>query len=170
MKKLLLLISISALLPALGCTYAISRDVARNADASLTFEAISREPETYQGKLVILGGMIVRTTALNQGTLIEVSQKPLDYWGKPRRTTATGGTFLIVYPAALAPLRYAPGREITVAGQIEGTRSKTLGDAEYGYPILLSKELKLWPLERPPLSRPDYLDPLYDPYTSPRQY
>ena len=106
--------------------------------------------------------------------MIEVTQKLLDYWGKPRRTDATGGKFLIYYPAHLDPLVYAPEREITVAAEVEGTRSKALGDVEYAYPVVRSKELKLWPRERSPQYRPDYMDPLlYDrnnPGNSMRQY
>ena len=157
-----------------GCSYAISPDLARQADKTIPFGALERDPETYKGKLVILGGIITRTTPLKQGTLIEVLQKPLDYWGKPRRTDTTGGKFLVHYAAYLDPLVYAPERELTVAGEVEGTRSEALGDIEYSYPLVLSRELKLWPRVRPPMLRPDYMDPLgYDrnnPGNSMRQY
>ncbi len=162
MKMLVLLMS--AALFAQGCTYAISSDLARQADKTLQFEAFQNDPESYKGKSIIFGGIIAQTTAVKQGTLIEVIQKPLDYWGEPRRTTASGGRFLILYSAYLDPLVYAPGRQVTVAAEVAGTRSKALGGIEYSYPVVLSKELKLWPRERPPQYRPDYLDPLrYDP-------
>jgi outer membrane lipoprotein len=162
MKRLAFLISI--VLSFQGCTYAISPELAGQADKTISFEALERNPDSYQGKLVILGGIITQTTPAKQGTLIEVVQKPLDYWGKPARTAATGGKFIVYSPAYVDPLVYAPEREITVAAEVEGTRSKALGDIESAYPVVRSKELKLWPREQKPAYRPDYMDPLrYDP-------
>jgi len=173
MKKIVLLMTIALFFQ--GCSYAISPDLAKRADKTIPFEMLERDPEPYKGKLVILGGIITRTTPVKQGTLIEVLQKPLDYWGKPRRTDTSGGKFLVYYSAYLDPLIYAPERELTVAAEVEGVRSKALGDVEYSYPVVLSKELKLWPQERQsPYNRPDYMDPLrYDPNNpgnSMRQY
>jgi outer membrane lipoprotein len=172
MKKIAFLISLSLFFQ--GCTYAISHDLAGRADKSIQFDSLERDPQPYAGKLVILGGIITQTTPAKQGTLIEVLQKPLDFWGKPRRTDESGGKFLVYYSAYLDPLVYAEGREITVAGEVEGPRSKELGTIEYSYPVVLSRELKLWPRERAHTPHPDYLDPLlYDPHNpgdSMRQY
>ncbi len=161
MNKLAMLAG--AILLMQSCTYAISPDLANRADKTIPFEAIEQDPDLYKGKILIVGGIISQTTSVKRGVLIEVLQKPLDYWGKPRRTTASGGSFLVYSPAPLDPLVYSAGREITVAGEVAGTRSKTLDDREYPYPILLSKELKLWPKEHQSWDRPQYLDPLYDP-------
>jgi outer membrane lipoprotein len=162
MKKTVFLISMALCFQ--GCTYAISPELAGRADKKTSFETLQNDPASFKGKLFILGGVIARTTPLKQGTLIEVVQKPLDWWGQPRRTNTSGGVFLVIYPAYLDPLVYVEGREVTVAAEIEGTRSKTLGDREYDALVVTSKELKLWPRERPPQYRPDYMDPLlYDP-------
>ncbi len=162
MKRLLFLIS--ALLFLHGCTYAISPQLSRQADKTIPFDSLERDPRPYKGKIVILGGIIMQTTTLKEGTLIEVLQKPLDYWGKPRRTDTSGGKFLVYYSTYLDPLVYAPEREITVAAEIESERSKAFADIDSGSLLLLSRELKLWPKERPPFYRPDFMDPLqYDP-------
>ncbi len=87
---------------------------------------------------------------MNQGTLIEVTQKPLDYWGKPERTKRTGGRFLVFHPGWLNTMAYAPGVDITIAGEVLGTSSPMIGGKQYDYPIVLAKELKLW--EREPRS------------------
>ena len=39
--------------------------------------------------LIILGGTIAKTSNINQATLIEVIQKPLDHWGKPMTAKRT---------------------------------------------------------------------------------
>ena len=163
MKKTVFLMSIALFFQ--GCSYAISPDLSNRADKTIPFESLERDPEPYKGKLIILGGIITQTTPVKHGTLIEVLQKPLDYWGKPRRTDTSGGKFLVYYSAYLDPLVYAPERELTVAAEVEGFHSKALGDTEYSSPVVLSKELKLWPQERQSTySRPDYMDPLrYNP-------
>ncbi len=87
-------------------------------------------------KIILLGGTITQTSNSKEGTVIEVIQKPLDYWGKPKRTDRTGGRFLVLSPAYLNAMIFAPGREITVAAEVEGTRSKALGEMEYSYPVV----------------------------------
>ena len=57
MNILIILIGGMALLLQ-GCSYAISPDVSRTADRSITFEQIQADPSSLQGKIVILGGLI----------------------------------------------------------------------------------------------------------------
>jgi outer membrane lipoprotein len=166
MKKLAIVFGISLLIQ--GCTYAISPEMANQADKTLTFRQLQADPDTFKGKIIILGGIIAQTSNTQQGTVIEVVEKPLDYWGKPKRTNNTGGRFLVMHVGDLDPIIYAVGREITVAGEIEGTRSKALEEIEYNYPVIVSKELKLWEREHQSWDRPQWIDPLYDPYSPSR--
>jgi outer membrane lipoprotein len=160
MKRIAYVIGIALVLQ--GCVYAISSELSRKADKTISFDKLQADPDAHKGKLLILGGIIAQTTAIKQGTLIEVDQQKLDYWGKPERTKRTGGRFLVFYPGYLDALVYYPGRDITVAGEVQGTRSTALGDRQYDYPIILSKELKLWPRVRESLEKPQWIDPLYD--------
>lgn len=152
-----------------GCSYAISSSVADRADKSITFDQLRTDPDRYKGKVVILGGTVAEITNLKQGSLITVDQKPLDFWGKPTRTSRTGGRFLIYFSRQVDSLTYSPGRELTVAGDVAGTSLKALGDKEYDHPILVSKELRLVPREQKrPDTQPQWGDPLYDPQRQPR--
>jgi outer membrane lipoprotein len=160
MKKVAYVIGVALILQ--GCTYAISPDLAKQADKTISFDKLLVDPDEYKGKLLILGGIITQTTSIKQGTLIEVDQQRLDYWGKPQRTKKTGGRFLVFYPGYLDAYVYSPGRDITVAGEVQGTRSPALGDKQYDYPIILSKELKLWPRVHESAAKPQWIDPLYD--------
>lgn len=168
MNKMIFMMGAALLLQS--CTYAISPDLSKKADSTISFDQLQTDPELYKGTLVILGGTIALSNNIKDGTLIEVSQAPLDHWGKPMTRKQPAGRFIVLYTGYLDVLVYGPGRDITVAGVIEGIRRKGLGDATNSYPVILSKELKLWPKERQSWSRPQYLDPLYDPYSSPRQY
>ncbi len=147
-----------------GCTYAISPSVADQADRSIAFASLMHEAARYTGKTVIVGGVIAATQHTPQGTLIEVVQKELDYWGKPRRTDKSGGRFLLRHPGLLDSLVYAPGRELTAGAEVLGSYAQSLGPESARYPLLRSRELKLWEAERQSWSKPQWMDPLYDPY------
>jgi outer membrane lipoprotein len=166
MKNIILAISLALFFQ--GCTYAISREYTRQADRKTSFHEIEQDPEIYKGKLVIIGGTIAQVTSTDHGTLLEVVERALDYWGRPERTTKTGGRFILSYPAHLNTLLYAPGREITVAAIVEGTEAAALVDQDLRVPLFLSKELKLWEDQRKARSGPQWFDPLDDPNRSVR--
>ena len=161
MKKLVVLCLFTLLLQ--GCTYAISRSMTAEADKTITFEMLQTDPDAFKGKIIILGGTISQINTTKKGTLIEVIQKPLDYWGKPKRTKRTEGSFLVLHPGYLNTMIFTPGREITVAAEVEGTRSKALGEMEFTYPLVLAKELKLWEVDRQTWYTPRWIDPLNSP-------
>ena len=153
-----------------GCSYAISPDVAHVADRTITFEKLVADPFSYKDKTVILGGLIVQTGKAKTGTRIEVLEKELDYWGRPRRMERTRGRFLVFQPRELDAHVFAPGREITVAGVVQGTEETSL-DGSAGVAVLINAiEIKLWPREKPGWDKPTYLDPLYDPSTPQGKY
>jgi len=145
-----------------GCSYAISPQIRDSADRSIPYEKLSADPHAYAGRTVILGGEIIDTRNTRSGTIIDVRQKELDLWGKPRRTNRSGGVFLVLHRAQLDPLIYAAGREITVAGEVTRADKAGTGQDLSGYLILRSRELKLWPSERLTSDKPQWLDPLYD--------
>ena len=152
-----------ALLLMLGCSYAISPQITDTADRSIPFAKMSVDPSDYAGKTVILGGEIIETRNIRSGTIIEIRQKELDVWGKPRRTKRSGGVFLVLHQAQLDPLIYAAGREITVAGEVLRPEKSGLAADLSGDLLLRSREMKLWPLERLTTDKPQWLDPLNDP-------
>jgi outer membrane lipoprotein len=160
MKKIIYTIGTALLLQ--GCTYAISPEFSRKADKTITFEMLQVDPDAYKGRLMILGGIIVQTTAIKQGTLIEIEQKRLDYWGKPERMKRTGGKFLAFHSGYLDPWVYSPGRDITVAGEVQGIQVPALGNKQFDYPIILTKEIKLWEPVGESWKKPQWIDPLYN--------
>jgi outer membrane lipoprotein len=162
MNNLFLLIVGTAMLLQ-GCSYAISPDVTRTADRTITFEKLQADPPSSKGKTVILGGVIAQTKNVKNGTFIEIVQKELDYWGKPLRTDRIGGRFIVHQPRYLDALVFAPGREITVAGEVTGTEETSIGGTAGAYVLINAREIKLWPREQQARDSPTWLDPLYDP-------
>jgi outer membrane lipoprotein len=170
MKRGVWLVAAAAALLLHGCTYAVSSKIARQADRSIAFADIEADPGAYQGALVILGGIVVAISNTEPTAVIEVLQKPLDYWGKPISTSRSGGRFIVLHHGYLDPMVYRPGQAITVAALIKGDPQAGLSNTDQRLPAVLSQELKRWPSQGQSRDRPRYLDPLYDPRTSPRDY
>lgn len=155
----------AAVLLLQGCSYAISPDIAHIADRTLTLARLQADPPAYRDKTVILGGTITRTKTGRNGTYVEVQEKELDYWGRPRRTDRTAGRFLLFQQRHLDVMVFAPGREITAAGVVTGAEEVLL-DGSSGVAVLINAiEIRLWPREKPGWDKPAYLDPLHDPST-----
>lgn len=129
-----------------GCASVISQDLLRQADQSVRFEDLRAEPERYEGKIVLLGGMIVSTKNQPTGTLLEIVQKPLDFEKRPSGGDTTYGRFLALHDGYLDPAIYAEGRDVTVAGPVIGRREQPLGEITYSYPLLQAQEIHLWPV------------------------
>ena len=128
-----------------GCAHVITKDLRAKADLSLTFAQVQQNPNLYKGKSVVWGGEIIETVNQKDGTTqIEVFQRPLGWRGEPKETLASEGRFLILADKYLDPYIFRRGRKITVAGEIQGEKIKPLGEMDYRYPLLLSKQIHLW--------------------------
>jgi len=141
----LILLSMLVLLLS-GCVHVISKDLRIKSDPSLTLSQVSRNPDTFKGKMILWGGEIIETTNQKGGTTqIEVFQKPLGWREEPKETVVSVGRFLILADEYLDPYIFRRGRKITVAGEIIGEKMKLLGEMDYRYPIVSSKQIYLWP-------------------------
>lgn len=126
-----------------GCGHVISHELRQQAEKGITPEVLFKDPDALKGKTVILGGIIVSSKNTNEGTYIEVLQKPLDYRGRPKVTDITYGRFLIFSESYLDTAVYSAGREIAVAGEILGRQIRPLGEIQYSYLLIKGKELHL---------------------------
>ena len=87
----------------------------------------------------MLRGDIVSIRKLTEGTLLEVLQKPLD------ATDQTERRFMALCERYLDPAVYSKGRQVPLAGRVLGTRTDTVGEIPYVYPLLACLEVYLWP-------------------------
>ena len=132
-----------------GCFHAVSRGVLKEVDKEITFSALLKEPTAYQGRVVLLGGVIVKTVNKQEGSLLEVYQTSVDREGRPTDTDRSEGRFLALYQGFLDSEIYSKGREVTIAGTVQGEKVQPLGEIEYRYPYLVIKEIHLWEEEKP---------------------
>jgi outer membrane lipoprotein len=126
-----------------GCA-PISKELRAQADRTLSFRQVFQNPEAYKDKIVIWGGEIIEAINQKDGTtLIVVLQRPLDWMQEPK-IQRSEGRFIILVEGYVDPYVFRRGRRITVAGEILGRKVMRLGELEYPYPLLRSKQIYLW--------------------------
>ena len=144
MKRIRLLIIILFIMN--GCAHVVSQDMREQVDKELSPAALFKTPEQHTGKTVILGGTIISAKNTDQGTYIEVLQKPLDYRGRPEDTDISYGRFIIYHQEYLDAAIYSTGKDITAAGTVLGTVLRPLGEIEYPYLLIMAREIHLFGL------------------------
>jgi outer membrane lipoprotein len=150
-----------------GCGHVISETVRRQVRAEVPFSELRADPEAYKDRTVILGGELLSTRNSQEGTLLEVLQRPLNSYERPLFTDRTDGRFMVLCTQYLDAAIYAKGREITVAGRVLGLRKGQIGEMEYSYPFISCLEIHLWPEPVPQQYEPYpwwYWDPFWAPW------
>ena len=140
----LLLVGIGLCILLSGCATVISKEIIRQANREISVGEVAESPDIYKGEVVIWGGEIVDAENRKEGTVLEVLEKPIDMTLRPKEVDQSSGRFLAVYDGYLDVAIYAPGREVTVAGEIRGERVLPLGEIEYAYPLITVNEIYLW--------------------------
>jgi len=130
-----------------GCAHVVPKEKRQLAEEIPAY-SLFKDPDSYKGRLIIIGGNIISAVNTEEGTYIEVLQKSLDYRGKPEETDISAGRFIIFYEGYLDTAIYSRGREITVFGKVIGKRIRTLGEILYPYLMIEGKELYLFELRR----------------------
>ncbi len=144
-----------------ACTPVISPQLMEQVDRNLTYASLAGRPDEAKGKIVLLGGTIVQTVPKPEETEIEVVQKQISSSGEPYLTDKSEGRYLVVVDRFLDPAIYRSGRDITVAGEVQGSAVRRLGEIDYRYPVIAASELYLW---KRPVSLPAYPYPYGYPY------
>jgi outer membrane lipoprotein len=132
----------------------------------------SRNLSIYIGRTVRWGGTVAAVENRPTETWLEVVARPLDNNGRPRTGDESLGRFMARVEGFLDPAVYAAGRQVTVAGTIEKTFSRRVGEYPYTYVVVKADTTKLWePLaQRPGYYRDPFYDPFYDPFWPHRIY
>lgn len=158
-KSFLLLIGIIGIF---SCA-PFSKNLMDQVDPTIPFREVQRDPDGFQGKMVLWGGVIVETLNRTNETVLKVRQTELDLEQRPQNTDRSQGRFIILYNGFLDPAIYKEGREISVVGEITGKEVLPLGNLRYTYPVVTAKEIRLWERQIPygPHYPPYYYDPFY---------
>ena len=135
---------------AAGCaTSVIPETLAPQIDQAVTFNQIVESPDSYRGKIVVLGGEILKAKALKGGTQLEILQLPLDSDQEPvTDRMESKGRFLALQKEFLDPATIAEGTRVTVIGEVTGSTVDKMDEADYRFPTLDVKHLHRWDAKR----------------------
>lgn len=130
----------------------IPPDLKEKVDWSISFLQLKASPPSYQGRLLVLGGMVLNVKPLKQdGTRIEVLQLPLDNEYEPlNRLTNSSGRFVAFHNDFIDPATIPVGTGITVVGEVTGATNLQIDDVDYTYPTLNIKSMTVW-VPKPPV-------------------
>lgn len=120
-------------------------ELEKQIDTSVAFADLHAAPGNYVGRVIMVGGVVIRAKRTKDQTEIEVLQLPTEAGGPS--TTArlrSEGRFLAVREEFLDPASVPPGTPITVIGVVRGSTTRPLDESEYVYPVLDIKHLIDW--------------------------
>lgn len=126
------------------------------AEHRITPQQATNNIAQVQNKTIAWGGIIVAARNLANQTQMEVLSYPLDEYGRPEREAKAGGRFIALHPGYLELANYAEGRLVTMTGTVNETRSGSVGEAHYVYPVLAIKTLFLWPTPEEETTKPQF--------------
>ncbi len=154
-------ICVMLLSSATGCAsrayQVVPRDLESQVDRTIAFNELKESPDSYQGRVVVLGGEVLSAKRLKNGTRIEVLQLPLSDSQDPVYSrTASQGRFMAIQKEFLDPAKLPAGTRVTITGEVTGSTTQPIDEAQYTYPVLDVKNLMVWPDIEPYRARPYY--------------
>src|SRR5581483_5179351 len=145
MNRWLLVLLVSLTLAACSSTRAIPKEYDSQIDRSVSFAEVRQAPETYQGRLVALGGQVLSASRLKEGTRLEVLELPLDSKERPSPDRMQSrGRFYAISREPIDPATMVPGMPITIVGEITGSQVGKLDEADYRYPTVEIRHVHVW--------------------------
>ncbi|MBS0431768.1 MAG: Slp family lipoprotein [Proteobacteria bacterium] len=119
-----------------------------------------------QGSRVRWGGRIIDTEPRQAQTCFFVLAQTLDGQSRPNRDEQSSGRFVACKDGFYDPEVYAKGRDLTVAGTLDGSMTRKVGQYDYNYPLVHADVVYLW-AKRPAYNPQPFYSPFYDPFWGP---
>lgn len=150
----------------MGCASVIPGEIRKELNLGLKLEDVRSGPDSSRGEKVLWGGVIASSKNEASQTVIEVVQVPLGSYDRPGDIDNSKGRFIVEHRGFLDTAIYVEGREITVAGEMMGTREGKIDEMDYTFPLLKSIKIHLWEKkeEMEYVPSPFFCDPFYYPY------
>lgn len=108
-------------------------------------QAVARAPERYGDARVVWGGRVLEVRNGAAASEIVVLAYPLDGSQRPQPDQSSEGRFVVALPGYVESLDYPPGRYVSVAGRLAGTRVEPVDAHDYRYPEVAADAVHLWP-------------------------
>lgn len=135
------------LLPWAGCASSdvVPESLEPQIDKSLTFDQVVASPDSFRGRMFVVGGEVLKARRLKDGTQIEILQLPLDGDQRPvSQRSESQGRLLAMDPLSTDPATLPDGTPVTMVAEVTGVTTDRLDEAEYRYPTMAVKHLYVW--------------------------
>lgn len=139
-----------------GCAHVMSEENLKLVDTTITYGDLSRNPDVFVGKTVLVGGIIAGVRSSGDVAMLEVSQLELFNNEVPDEDSKSGGRFLAISTELIDPVIYRPGKLVTIIGEVKGRKVQKIDGVDYPYPLISAKELRLF---RASEQGPDHRNP-----------
>src|SRR2546428_2244215 len=142
--------------------YQLPPDLQRQVEQRVSFANVKADPAAYKGRIILLGGEVLKAKRLVDRTRLEILHLPLNEFNEPvMNRTASQGRYLAFQKEFLDPATVPPGTRITLAGEVTGTTEGDLDDMKYSYVTLDIRHLQIWPQTPMPYARGSPSTPFY---------
>lgn len=159
--------AIAAAVLVAGCaTYPLPPELRDPPTPDLSIAEVRAAPVQHAGQVVRWGGKILEVRNRPQVTEIEVLATTLGEDGVPQAGGGALGRFIGEIPGFLDPAEYPKDRQITVTGHVTGSRTRSVGDYPYSYPVVAVTHYRIWapPVPDPYWHRHPYVGPPFFPW------
>ncbi len=150
---------------AAGCAGRL--DLRTDDEVPPRYEQLLAEAPNRVGRFVVIGGVVQELSRKDGTTEIVLLHKPIDGWDRPRLDLLGRGRILVTCGADLDRRLFAPGRPVTVVGEIAGVVERSEGEAKRRYLAVTASEVRAWTrreMARTPFARQElWYPPWYDP-------
>jgi len=121
-------------------------------DRELRYVEVKNDPEAYRGKLMLAGGKVLSAKRLKEGTRIEVLQYPLssDLIPEAYKKESNGRFIVMDYgdKHVVDPAVLSDDKLITVVGEVVGSTTAKIDEAQASVPELALKHVTVWDRDR----------------------
>ena len=94
-------------------------------DRTVSFQDVLVSPESYKGRVLVLGGEVLNAKRLHNSTQIELLQLPLEEGEEPSLDRQRSqGRFLALQQEFLDPATMAEGTRVTIVGEVSVLKRK----------------------------------------------
>lgn len=133
----------------------------QQVDESVSFVELKANPSAYQGKTLMLSGIVLKSKRVKDRTEVEVLQIPTGSGAVPAKDRARSqGRFLAIKSGEfLDPAVVDAGTPVTIVGEVREPIIKALDDGEYNYPVLEIKHIVDWDEVNPQVRAAPYAYP-----------
>ena len=133
----------------------------QQVDESVSFTELKANPSGYQGKTVMLSGIVLKSKRAKDRTEVEVMQIPTGSGAAPTKDRARSqGRFLAIKSGEfLDPAVVDAGTPVTIVGEVREPIHRSLDEGEYTYPVLEIKHVVDWDEVNPQIRAAPYAYP-----------